>query len=211
MKVIAINGSPNKEGNTHHALQIIGKEIVKAGIDFEILHIGHESIHGCTGCRSCVKNKDGKCSIENDGLNKRIPIIREADAIILGSPVYYSGIAGTMKCFLDRLFYVSGANGNFFKHKIGAAVTAVRRSGGTTALNGLYEYITYGELIVATSNYWNVIHGRQPGEVLQDEEGVQIMRVLGKNIVYLLKLKEASKGIVEVPETERKVTMNFVR
>jgi multimeric flavodoxin WrbA len=211
MKVIAINGSPNKEGNTYHALSIVGKAVQEAGIEFEILHIGHEAIHGCTGCRKCIQNKNEKCSMENDGLNKRIPIIKEADGILLGSPVYYSGIAGTMKCFLDRLFYVSGANGNFFRHKVGAAITAVRRSGGTATLNGLYEYITYGELIVATSNYWNIIHGRNPGEVLNDAEGVQTMRMLGKNMAWLLKMKEAASDMIEEPQAEEKVAMNFIR
>jgi multimeric flavodoxin WrbA len=211
MKVIAINGSPKKEGNTYHALQIVGNEIQAAGIDFEIIHIGHESIHGCTGCQTCSKTKNEKCSMDNDGLNKRIPILKEADGIILGSPVYYSGIAGTMKSFLDRLFNVSGANGNLFRHKVGAAITAVRRTGGSTTLDGMYHYLTYAEMVIATSNYWNVIHGRNPGEVTQDTEGIQIMRVLGKNMAWLLKMKEATSQTIQPPEKEVKQAMNFIR
>jgi len=134
MKVIAINGSPKKEGNTFQALNIVGDELKAQGIEFEILHIGHKMIHGCTACRKCAETKDMKCSI-NDDLNKINQQIYNADGLIIGSPVYYSAMAGTMKCFLDRLFQVSGANGNFFRHKVGAAITAVRRSGGSSTLD----------------------------------------------------------------------------
>ncbi len=126
MKVIAINGSPKKEGNTYHAVKMVGDELVASGIEFEILHVGHKLIHGCTACGKCAENRDEKCSLGVDGLNQWIQIVKAADGIIIGSPVYYSGIAGTMKCFLDRLFYVSGANGNLFRHKVAAAVVAVR-------------------------------------------------------------------------------------
>ncbi|PKP34770.1 MAG: flavodoxin family protein [Bacteroidetes bacterium HGW-Bacteroidetes-17] len=211
MKVIAINGSPNKEGNTFHALNMVGDELISAGIDFEILHIGHKMIHGCTACGKCAVNKDEKCSLKTDDLNVWIQQIKEADGIILGSPVYYSGIAGTMKSFLDRLFYVSGANGNLFRHKVGAAVVAVRRSGGSATLDGLYHYIAYAEMIIATSNYWNIIHGRNAGEVEQDIEGKQIMRVLGKNMAWLLKMKEATKNTIEAPKKEKKEVTNFIR
>jgi len=211
MKVIAINGSPNKEGNTFHALKMVGDELIAAGIDFEILHIGHKMIHGCTACGKCAVNKDEKCSLKSDDLNEWIQQIKEADGIILGSPVYYSGIAGTMKSFLDRIFYVSGANGNLFRHKVGAAVVAVRRSGGSATIDGLYHYIAYAEMIIATSNYWNIIHGRNAGEVEQDLEGKQIMRVLGKNMAWLLKMKEATKDTIEAPKKEKKEVTNFIR
>lgn len=211
MKVIAINGSPKKEGNTHHALNIIGNELKAAGIEFEILHIGHKAIHGCTACGKCAINKDEKCSVENDVVNESIQLLKNADGFILGSPVYYSGIAGTMKCFLDRVFYVSGANGNLFRHKVAAAITAVRRTGGSSTFDQLNHYLTYGELIMATSNYWNVIHGRTPGEVVQDAEGVQTMRVLGKNMAWLLKMKGATANSVSPPEKERKEITNFIR
>lgn len=211
MKVIAINGSPKKEGNTYHALKMVGNELIANGIGFEILHIGHKMIHGCTACGKCAENKDEKCSLGSDGLNQWIQTIKAADGIILGSPVYYSGIAGTMKCFLDRLFYVSGANGNLLRHKVAAAVVAVRRTGGSSTLDGLYHYLTYAEMVVATANYWNVIHGRNAGEVTQDGEGVQVMRMLGKNMAWLLKMKEATAGIIQPPLTEKKVVTNFIR
>ncbi|MFZ4399104.1 MAG: flavodoxin family protein [Bacteroidales bacterium] len=211
MKVIAINGSPKSEGNTFHALKMLGEEVLAAGIEFEILHIGNKMIHGCLACGKCGINKDEKCVIKTDDLNLWIQQIKNADAIVLGSPVYYSGIAGTMKCFLDRLFYVSGSNGNLFRQKVAAAVVAVRRSGGSSTFDCMNHYLTYSEMILATSNYWNIIHGRSPGEVTQDAEGVQIMRVLGKNISWLLKMKEASAGIIKAPQRENKEYTHFIR
>lgn len=211
MKVIAINGSPNKEGNTFHALSLVGNELIASGIDFEILHIGHKMIHGCIACNRCAVNKDEKCTIKTDDLNVWIQQIKEADGIIIGSPVHYSGIPGTMKSFLDRLFYVSGVNGNLFRQKVAAAVVAVRRTGGTATFDSLNHYLNYSEMIIATSNYWNVIHGRSAGEVTKDLEGVQIMRVLGRNMAWLLKMKEATLGLVEPPKLEKKEMMNFIR
>ncbi|MEI6681523.1 MAG: flavodoxin family protein [Bacteroidota bacterium] len=211
MKVIAINGSPHREGNTFQALTLAGNELIEAGIGFEILHIGHKMIHGCLACGKCAVNRDERCTIVTDDLNDWIQRIRAADGIMLGSPVYYSGIAGTMKSFLDRLFYVSGSNGGFFRHKVAAAVVAVRRTGGSSTFDALNHYLTYAEMAIATSSYWNVIHGRMPGEVIQDHEGVQVMRVLGKNMAWLLKMKEATAGIVALPGAEKKVVTNFIR
>jgi multimeric flavodoxin WrbA len=190
---------------------MVGAEIIEAGIEFEILHIGHKLIHGCTACGKCSINKDEKCVITTDDLNFWLQQIKQADGIIIGSPVYYSGIAGSMKCFLDRLFYVSGANGNLFRQKVAAAVVAVRRTGGSVTFDNLNHYLTYNEMIIATSNYWNVIHGRSPGEVMQDIEGNQIMRVLGKNITWLLKMKEASSLTIKAPIAEKKEYMHFIR
>ena len=211
MKVIAINGSPKKEGNTYQALSMVGNELIAGGIDFEIIHVGHKMIHGCTACGKCALNKDEECSIKTDGVNKWIQQLKAADGIIFGSPVYYSGIAGTMKSFLDRVFYVSGSNGNLFRHKVGAAVVALRRTGGSSTLDSLNHYLTYSEMIIATSNYWNVIHGRAVGEVNQDLEGKQIMSVLGNNMAWLLKMKEATKDMIEEPIAEKKVAMHFIR
>jgi len=211
MKVMAINGSPKKEGNTYHALKMVGDELLASGIEFDILHIGHKLIHGCTACGKCSENRDEKCSLGADGLNQWIQTVKAADGIIIGSPVYYSGIGGTMKCFLDRLFYVSGSNGNLLRHKVAAAMVAVRRTGGSSTLDGLNHYLTYAEMIVATSCYWNVIHGRSTGEVSQDGEGVQVMRVLGKNMAWLLKMKEATSGTIQSPLPEKKVITNFIR
>jgi len=211
MKVIAINGSPNKEGNTFHALRMVGDELLAGGIEFKILHIGHKMIHGCIACGKCAVNKDEKCIIKTDDLNQWIQQIKEADGIIIGSPVHYSGIPGTMKSFLDRLFYVAGSNGGLFRQKVAAAVVAVRRTGGSVTFDSLNHYLTYSEMIIATSNYWNVIHGRSAGEVTQDIEGKQIMRILGKNMTWLLKMKEATAGIVDSPKKEKKEFTHFIR
>lgn len=211
MKVIAINGSPNKSGNTFQALSMVGEELMAAGIDFEMLHIGHKLIHGCTACGKCAVNKDEKCVLKTDDLNQWIQQLKAADGMLIGSPVHYSGIAGTMKSFLDRLFYVAGSNGGLFRHKVGAAIVAVRRTGGSATFDSLNHYLNYSEMIIATSSYWNVIHGRNAGEVTQDDEGVQIMRVLGKNMAWLLKMKEATAATIEAPKKEKKEVTNFIR
>jgi multimeric flavodoxin WrbA len=211
MKVIAINGSPNKEGNTFHALSMVGDELTESGIEFEILHIGHKMIHGCLACGKCAVNKDEKCVIKTDDLNTWIQQVKEADGIILGAPVHYAGIPGTMKSFLDRLFYVAGSNGGLFRQKVAAAVVTVRRTGGSATFDSLNHYLSYSEMIIATSNYWNIIHGRSAGEVEQDIEGKQIMQVLGKNMSWLLKMKEATASAIEPPKSVRKVFTHFIR
>jgi len=210
MRVAAFNGSPNKEGNTYHALRIVADELEKEGIETEITHVGNKLIRRCLACGKCRKNKDERC-VTQDEVNDWIAKMKEADGIILGSPVHFSSISAAMKAFLDRAFYVAGNNGGLFRHKVGAAVVAVRRSGGLPALDQLYHYLGYAEMIIPTSNYWNVIHGTAPGEALQDEEGVQIMRVLGQNMAWLLKLRANGQGSVGEPQKERKVYMNFIR
>lgn len=209
MKVIAINGSPRKNGNTAFALNAVGEVLTSEQIDFEIIDVGARYIHGCIACGQCAKNQNGKCSFTQDILNESLPKMREADGIILGSPVYYSGIAGTMKSFIDRAFYVAAANGGWFRHKVGAAVVAVRRSGGTMTFNALNHYFSLSEMIIPTSNYWNIIHGRIEGEAAQDLEGIQAMQVLGKNIAWLLKTRENSSTIE--PPAQPKIITNFVR
>ena len=137
--------------------------------------------------------------------------MKEADGIILGSPVHYASVAGTMKSFLDRAFYVISSNKSMLRHKVGTAVVAVRRSGGIPAFEQLNNYINYSEMLMPTSNYWNVIHGTAPGEAKGDEEGRQVMRVLGKNMAWLMKLVEFGKDKIEEPEIEDKIFTNFIR
>lgn len=208
MNVIAINGSPKAEGNTYQALKLVTDELEKQGISTEIIHIGNKSIRGCLSCGGCAKNKNEKCVID-DEVNKAVQKMKSADGIIIGTPVYYAGIAGTMKCFLDRAFYVAGANGGLFRHKVGASVVAVRRSGEVATFDQLNHYFTLAEMFLASSNYWNAIHGRLPGEVMKDEEGVQIMRVLGKNVSYLI--KQLNKEPLPLPEKEAKIMTSFIR
>lgn len=211
MKVVAINGSPNKNGNTAFAIETVAKELRNAGIDVEVLQVGSENIRGCTACGTCARNRDERCTIKSDSVNDYVNKMKNADGILLGTPVYFSGVAGTMKAFLDRAFFVSSVNGGLFRHKVGACVAAVRRSGGVATYEQLYNYINYSEMIIASSSYWNVIHGNSEGEACQDAEGVQIMRVLGKNMAWILKLVENGRGTVEEPEAERKVFTNFIR
>lgn len=208
MKVIAINGSPKANGNTHTALTLVGEQLQKEGIEFEIIHVGNKLIRGCMACGACAKNLNEQCIVQ-DEVNDCLQKLKTADGILLGAPVHYAGIAGTMKSFLDRLFYVAGVNGGLFRHKVGASVVAVRRSGGVPTFDALNHYITYAEMLMPGSNYWNVIHGREPGEVLQDHEGNQVMRVLGKNMAWLLKLVAAGK--TQAPAREDKIVTNFVR
>ena len=209
MKVVAINGSPRQNGNTCFALKTVGEVLVSEGVDFEVVHVGRKPVFGCLACRRCFELKNNRCSMNSDGFNDYIDTVREADGIILGSPVYYSGIAGTMKCFLDRFFYVSGANGNWMRHKVGASVVAVRRAGGTTTWNNLNYYLTIAEMTVASSNYWNIIHGAGLGEAQQDIEGIQIMQVLGANMAWLLKARQAN--LDAAPEKRDKIFFNFIR
>ena len=211
MKVVAFNGSPKKEGNTYHALKLVTEQLELQGIETEIVHIGNKGVKGCTACGQCAKNKDEKCVIKGDDVNIWIQKMKEADGILLGSPVHFASLGANMKSFLDRAFYVSGANGNLYRHKVGASVVAVRRSGGLPTFNELNNYLTYSEMLIPTSNYWNVIHGTTPGQALQDEEGVQVMRVLGKNMAYLLQLIAQGKDKVEAPVQEKKIYTNFIR
>ena len=212
MKVIAINGSPRAKGNTYQSLAIMGEEFAKQGVEFEILHVGHKAIHGCIGCGKCAEAKNEKCpTFPNDIVNEAVPKMKEADGIILASPVYYSGVAGTMKCFIDRAFYVGGVNGGLFKHKIGTSVSAQRRTGGSATLDCLNHYFTISEMPIASSTYWNAMHGMNPGEVSQDEEGVQTLVNLAKNMVWLMKMRETTREIVPTPDSVKAVRTNFVR
>lgn len=211
MKMVAFNGSPNKEGNTYHAIKLVVAELEQEGIETEIVHVGNKTIRGCIACMQCAKHQNEECALKDDEVNEWVQKMKGADAIILGSPVHYSAVGGTMKSFLDRAFFVGGVNGGLYRHKVGASVVAVRRSGGIPTFDQLNNFLNYSEMLIATSNYWNVIHGRAPGEALQDAEGVQIMSVLGKNMAWLMKLVQNGKGVVAEPEKEAKIYTNFIR
>ncbi|MHC1682883.1 MAG: flavodoxin family protein [Clostridiaceae bacterium] len=210
MKVVAFNGSPKKEGNTYHGIKTVAEELEKQGIEVEIIHVGNKAIRGCLACNGCVKNQNEKCVID-DEVNQWIQKMKQADGIIFGSPVHYASLGATMKAFLDRAMYVTSVNKSMLRHKVGAAVVAVRRSGGVPTFSQLNNYINYSEMLMPTSNYWNVIHGTAPGEAEGDAEGKQIMRVLGKNMAWLMNLVEYGKGKVQEPEREEKTFTNFIR
>jgi len=211
MKVLAFNGSPNKNGNTYEAIKAVAKEFEKENIEVEIIHVGNKVIRGCLACGGCSKNLNQKCDIQNDEVNEWIQKMSKADGIILGSPVHYSAIAGTMKSFLDRAFLVTSVNGGMLRHKVGASVVAVRRAGGIPVFDQLNNYINYSEMAMPTSNYWNVVFGNEPGEAAQDKEGMQIMSILGKNMSWLMKLVDFGKNKIEESQSEDKVFMNFIR
>jgi len=211
VKTVAFNGSPNAKGNTFHALQMVAEELEKEGIATEIIHVGNKAVRGCLACGQCVKKKNEQCIQADDPVNEWIQLMKEADAILIGSPVHFSAIGGTMKSFLDRAFYVTGVNNSMLRHKVGASVVAVRRSGGLPTFNQLNNFLCYSEMLLPSANYWNVIHGTRPGEATQDEEGKQIMRTLGKNMAWLMKLVEHGKGAIAPPPPEKKTYMNFIR
>jgi len=211
MQVLAFNGSPKPQGNTYHALKMVTDQLEPEGIVTQIIQVGKKSIHSCTACNQCRANRNEQCVLTDDEVNGWLQQMKQADGILLGSPVHYAGMGATMKAFLDRAFYVSGANGGMLRHKVGAAVVAVRRSGGLPAFSQLNHYLLYAEMLLPTANYWNVIHGAAPGEVAQDVEGVQIMRLLGRNMAYLLKLVEHGRGTIVPPAAEAKTPMSFIR
>jgi len=208
MKVVAINGSPKANGNTAYAIKVVFEQLESEGIETEIIHVGNQIVRGCAGCNMCAKNQDEKCVLKGDKLNEWLQIMKDADGLIFASPIYFSGVAGTMKSFMDRAFYVAGVNGSMFRHKVGASVVAVRRTGGMPAFQELNNYIHYSEMVVSTSNYWNVIHGTMPGDAEKDLEGNQIMRMLGKNMAWLL--KSLNQSTVPKPEAEKKIFTNFI-
>ncbi|MCG8636433.1 MAG: flavodoxin family protein [Desulfobacterales bacterium] len=211
MKVIGFNGSPRKKGNTAGSLNTVFAELEKEGIETEMIHVGKEKVRGCIACYGCLKNQDEACTLKDDPVNEWIQKMKGADGILLGSPVYFSGVAGTMKSFLDRAFFVSTVNGGLFRHKAGAAVAAVRRSGGLPTVDALNHYINYSEMVMPSSNYWNVAHGFTPGEMEQDGEGKQIMEVLGRNMAWIMKIIEQGKEQLPAPGPVAKTATNFIR
>lgn len=211
MKVIGLNGSPNKSGNTAGAMKLVFEQLEKAGIETEMIHVGREKVRGCVACNGCVKNENEACIFKDDPVNEWIQKMAQADGILFGSPVHFSGVAGTMKSFLDRAFFVASANGGMFRHKVGVAVAAVRRSGGIPTVDALNKFISYSEMIMPSSNYWNVAHGLTPGEIEQDEEGKQIMEVLGKNMAWIMQIIEHGKAQVPAPAPVAKTWTHFIR
>ena len=208
MKVLAINGSPRADGNTATALRLVIHALENEGIATELVTIGQKVIRGCLACYQCRERQNQRCAFDGDEVNALIPKMIEADGILLGTPVYYSGINGTMKSFLDRVFFAAGPK---MRHKAGAAVVAVRRSGGSVTFDQLNKYFLISQMYVVGSNYWNIIHGMMPGEVEQDAEGQQVMRTLGQNMAWLLKLIDHGKAAIVPPVPEDKIMTNFVR
>jgi len=185
--VVAINGSARKGGNTAILLRHVLQELEAEGIQTELIELSGTTIHGCLACRQCSARKDRRCAQKNDMGNVLIEKMEQADGVLLGSPTYVADISPEMKALIDRACLVAKANGGIFRRKVGAGVVAVRRAGAIHAFDSLNHFFLISEMIVPGSSYWNIAIGREPGEVEKDEEGIQTMKTLGRNMAWLLK------------------------
>lgn len=207
MKVVLVNGSPHKKGNTYLALKEVSETLEKNGIETEIFWIGNKAINGCIGCGKCIELK--KC-IFDDVVNEFIDKYIDCDGFIFGAPVHYASINGAMACFMDRLFY---GKASLFKGKVGASVAVCRRAGGVEAFDRLNKYLTYSSMVVISSNYWNGVFGNgDMNDASEDKEGMQTMRILGNNMSWILKCIECGKANgIEFPKLEKKEFTNYIR
>lgn len=205
MKVLMVNGSPHKEGNTYIALHEMEKVFLEEGVGVEILHIGNKDIRGCIGCRRC--GELGKCVFE-DAVNEAAAKFEECDGLVVGSPVYYASANATLVAFLTRLFYSCHCDKTM---KVGAAVAAARRGGLTATYDELNKFFAISGMPIASGQYWNGIHGQTPGEANEDTEGLQMMRTLARNMSFLMKSIELGREKFGLPENEPKSFTNFVR
>ena len=207
MKVLLINGSPHKGGNTFAALSEVGRALQADGIESEIVWIGNKPIRGCIACGMCKTKNTGKCVFDDDVCNSISAKFAEADGFVFGSPVYYGGPNGSLCALLDRVFY---SLGNYLQFKPGASVVVCRRGGATAAFDRLNKYFTIMNMPVATSQYWNIAYGREPGQVEQDTEGMQTMRTLAHNLAWMLRGLRGENAPA-APEREAWQPMHFIR
>ena len=206
MKVLMLNGSPKARGNTGLALEEIGKQLEREGVEYEVFQIGGAPVRDCIGCGQCT---EAGCAFDDDGVNAFIAKAKEADGFVFGTPVYYAHPSGRILSFLDRVFFSSS---ELFAHKPGAAVAIARRAGTTASFDVLNKYFGISEMPIAGSTYWNIAHGRRPGEVELDEEGLRTMRNLARNLAWMLKCFEAGdRAGIPRPETEEGPATNFIR
>jgi multimeric flavodoxin WrbA len=187
MKVVAFNGSPRKDGNTVCLINHVFDALLKQGIETEFVQLGGNLMHGCIACYECFKRKNGRCALEDDVVNSCIEKMRQADGIILASPTYFADVTSETKALMDRGGFVSRANGNFLRRKVGAAISVARRAGAIHAFDTMNHFFLISEMIVPGSNYWNLALGREKGEVEKDEEALRTMKTLGENMAWLLK------------------------
>ena len=211
MKVLLVNGSPHKSGCTNRALEEVAATLQKEGIETEMFWIGNKPIGGCIACKRCVQT--GKC-VFDDVVNTCREKAYKADGFVFGTPVHYGAASGNMTAFMDRLFYseLGGNQNKAFYLKPAAAVISARRAGTTATFDQMNKYFTIQEMPIVSSRYWNMVHGAVPEQVEEDLEGLYTMRVLGRNMAYLLKCQEAAKKAgVALPEREPAIFTNFVR
>ena len=214
MKVLLVNGSPHKEGCTYTALQEVEKELNAEGVETEIIWLGVKPISGCLGCGQCCRRGPNgepaslRCVID-DAVNEFLDKAEKADGFVFGSPVHYAALSGALTSFMDRAFY---GKGKIFRYKPAAGIVSARRGGTTAAFDQVNKYFTISSMPVVSSKYWNMVHGSTPDQVRQDEEGMQVMRELGRNMAWLLKCIQAgrSAGIPD-PVKEKPVMTNFIR
>lgn len=205
MKVLMLNGSPHKEGNTFLSLREMEKIFREEKVESEIVHVGNKAIRGCIACGSC--REKGKC-VFDDVVNEIAPKFEACDGLVAASPVYYASANATLIALLDRLFYSTPFDKRM---KVGASVVVARRGGLSATFDELNKYFTISGMPVASSQYWNSVHGRAPGEALQDAEGLQIMRTLARNMTFLMKSIQLGKEAYGLPERESPAFTNFIR
>lgn len=211
MKALLINGSPNKNGCTYTALSEIQRILKEENIESDIYWIGKKPIGGCIACLQCAKK--GKC-VFDDKVNEFTALAQDYDGFIFGSPVYYSGMNGSLMSFMDRVFFsASSQEPHPFRFKPAAAVVSARRAGTTSAIDQINKYFLHQQMPIVTSRYWNMVHGNTPDEVMQDGEGLQILRILARNMAYMLKLREAGEnaGVSLPKQEETRIATNFIR
>jgi len=187
MKVVAFNGSPRKDGNTHTLLRAVLAEVEQEGIETEIVQLGGRNIRGCIACLKCFENRNRRCAVDKDILNECIGKMEAAEGILLGSPTYFANMSTEVKALIDRAGLVAKANEDMFRRKVGAAVVAVRRAGAVHTMDSINHFFTIGQMIIPGSSYWNIGVGREKGQVSGDEEGMRTMQTLGRNMAWLIK------------------------
>ncbi len=210
MKVVLVNGSPHSHGCTYTALDEVARTLNAEGIETEMFQIGTEPLAGCIACGHC--QKAGRC-VFSDRVNEFLDLARTADGFVFGSPVHYAAAGGAITSFMDRAFFTDLRAGHqIFYLKPAACVVSARRAGTTAALDQLNKYLTISQMPVISSRYWNMVHGSTPEQVQQDQEGLQIMRILARNMAWFLKCKEAGlKAGIAFPEQEERIATNFIR
>ena len=205
MKVLLINGSPHSKGNTATALNEMVKIFEQNEVETKIVHVGNKLVRGCIACRKCFEI--GHC-VFNDIVNETAPLFEEADGLVVGTPVYYASANGTLISFLDRLFFSTSFDKTM---KVGAGVVICRRGGASATFDELNKYFTISNMPIASSQYWNSVHGREPGEAEQDAEGLQTMRTLARNMTFLMKSISLGKEKFGLPEKENWIPTHFIR
>ena len=193
MKALAISGSARENGNTAMLLEYVLKELSKEGIDTELVQLAGKPVRGCADCMRCFNVRNRRCAITDDVMNEVIGKMDASDAIILGSPTYFTDVSAEMKALIDRAGFVAKANADMFRRKVGAAVVAVRRAGSTHAFDTMNHFFLIGQMVIPGSSYWNMGIGLHAGDVEKDEEGIRTMRTLGQNMAWVMKALDCAK------------------